>query len=348
VTYRAFDTNTWQDPWFERLSPNAKLLFIYLWTNNTCNQAGCYRISRRRIEFELGFPVEDVIREMELKVKWFEDLDIVWVKNFFKRQCVNKKFAVAAAKCIAALPAEVQAQFCLYNQKILDQNCIDLESFGIDTSKISHAEDSDTLRVGYKPADDTHSIPNGKGIDTVSIGYREGIDTHSIPTPYQNRSEQNRTENKYNADSGAPKPTGEPAPAEEKPPPGGGERVYLTRKKKKLKGTKLELFEEFWNTFDWKQGKAAAADAWLELPNPEAVFDRILEGARRYVDHRKELLKRGLTPKWAEGWLRERRWEDELPDLPAKGDPDGLEVWAKKHGLVKVGGEWKKPGKKGT
>jgi len=85
MSYRVFDTRTWQDPWFESLSPKAKLLFIYLWTNEICNQAGMYQISQRRIEFEVGFKIDDVMEELKEKVFWDKKRNIVWVKNFLKR-----------------------------------------------------------------------------------------------------------------------------------------------------------------------------------------------------------------------------------------------------------------------
>lgn len=71
MAYRSFSTGTWQDPWFETLSPKAKLLFIYLWTNDVCNQAGCYEISLRRVEFETGLKFNETIKELTGKVDRF-------------------------------------------------------------------------------------------------------------------------------------------------------------------------------------------------------------------------------------------------------------------------------------
>ena len=107
-------------------------------------------------------------------------------------------------------------------------------------------------------------------------------------------------------------------------------RFYLTKKKKKLKGKKLEMFEEFWETFGWKQGKAAAADAWLEIEDLQTQYEKILEGAKRYAKTRKKLLEKGLTPKWAEGWLRARRWEDE--EITMEEDDDPFQLIREKYG----------------
>jgi hypothetical protein len=115
MAYRKFDTGTWQDPWFENLSSKAKLLFIYLWTNDVCNQAGCYQVTKRRIEFEVGFKIDDILTELLDKVEFFENHSIVWVKNFFKRQCQNESFRQAALKSISTMPYEVLRKFYHYN-----------------------------------------------------------------------------------------------------------------------------------------------------------------------------------------------------------------------------------------
>lgn len=75
---------------------------------------------------------------------------------------------------------------------------------------------------------------------------------------------------------------------------------------------RLSDFEIFWNIFALKQGKGAAEKAWLGIKNytPE-LFDRIIEGAKKESARRPQLISQGKTPKWPQGWLTERRWEDE-------------------------------------
>ena len=119
MTCRVFSTKTWQDPWFESLSLKGKMLFIYLWTNNICNQAGMYKITKKRIEFEVGFKIDDAVDELKEKVFWDQENEIVWVKNFFKWQCQNRSFAQAALKSISKLPRKLQLAFVNYNREIL-------------------------------------------------------------------------------------------------------------------------------------------------------------------------------------------------------------------------------------
>ena len=108
------------------------------------------------------------------------------------------------------------------------------------------------------------------------------------------------------------------------------DRFYLTYKKRKLKGWKLERFELFWSTFDWKKDKANAADAWLQIPGLtyELASEKIIPAAARYCAARDDLIANRHTPKWAQGWLSSRRWEDEKYE----DEKDGLNAFLRRHG----------------
>ena len=94
--------------------------------------------------------------------------------------------------------------------------------------------------------------------------------------------------------------------AENTPP-----RHYLTRKKRKLTGKRLESFEAFWQAFAYPKGKAEAADAWLDIPElTNGLVARICSAARQEAAERPKLLAAGQTPKYAQGWLTSKRWED--------------------------------------
>jgi hypothetical protein len=89
------------------------------------------------------------------------------------------------------------------------------------------------------------------------------------------------------------------------PPP------YLTRRKRKLSGWKLKAFDEFWETFAFKKGRAEAADAWLDISDfTHELARKIINAAVKEARARPVLISKGQTPKWAQGWLSARRWED--------------------------------------
>lgn len=153
MAYRKFDTGTWQDPWFEDLSTEAKLAFIYLWTNEICNPAGIYEISEKRIQFELGYGIDTVYSELDTKVYWDRYRKIVWVKNFFRWQCQNHKFALSALNSIKDDPFKLNL-FINYNRNILegyatqtDKNgnpLIDLSQYHTDTVSEQYPYSTDT------------------------------------------------------------------------------------------------------------------------------------------------------------------------------------------------------------
>ena len=93
----------------------------------------------------------------------------------------------------------------------------------------------------------------------------------------------------------------------------GKEEFYLTKKKRKLKGKRLETFLKFWEAFNYKSGKAEAADSWLDIPLlNNAIMERIIEAAEAEASGRAVKKTNGNTPKMAQGWLSGRRWEDEI------------------------------------
>ena len=98
-------------------------------------------------------------------------------------------------------------------------------------------------------------------------------------------------------------------------------KSYLSKNGRKLQGRTLETFNEFWNVFDWKKDKSSAADSWLDIKHRDKIFDQIIAGAKREASCRPELKKTNSTPKWAQGWLTARRWEDEVETAKREDDP---------------------------
>ena len=89
-------------------------------------------------------------------------------------------------------------------------------------------------------------------------------------------------------------------------------KVYITKLKKKLTGKRLMAFEIFWKCFAYPKGKAEAADSWLNIPeltNP--LVATIFKAAERAAIERPAIIAAGKTPKYAQGWITARRWEDE-------------------------------------
>ncbi len=87
---------------------------------------------------------------------------------------------------------------------------------------------------------------------------------------------------------------------------------YLTYKKRKLTGKRLDTFELFWDAFGYKKGRSAAADSWLDIPElTDALVEKIVTAAKIESRERIKIFNSGGTPKMAQGWLTAERWTDE-------------------------------------
>lgn len=76
-----------------------------------------------------------------------------------------------------------------------------------------------------------------------------------------------------------------------------------------------EDFLKFWDLFGYKKGKDPAWKAWKKITHykPELV-ERIFTAAKEEAERRPALIANGRTPKMAQGWISDKRWEDEGGD----------------------------------
>ena len=89
---RSVSTSTWSDPWFEELSVEHKLIFLYLLTNEKTNMLGIYEASARKIAFETGVDsktVKSVLNDFEEFGKVSYSENYVIMINFLKHQNFN-------------------------------------------------------------------------------------------------------------------------------------------------------------------------------------------------------------------------------------------------------------------
>ncbi len=195
MTYRKFDVGIWSDTKFERLSAIEKCLFIYLWTNKECSQAGIYRITKQRIAFETKIPLEEGSREVEgglvggstpleplLKVldekhqliHWFPNDEIVFVKGFLRGQCQNKQFAEGALKTVVKDYSKYLKLYIDTNLEVFKEYGIKVPDFGVEEGLMGGSRGVDG---GFK---------GGSTIYTVSVSDTD-INNSSIkditPTP---------------------------------------------------------------------------------------------------------------------------------------------------------------------
>lgn len=277
MTYRKFDTETWNDPWFEKLSIKAKLGFVYFWTNALCNQSGMYEISQKRVVFELGYGIDTIYSEIKDKIYWDKDKNYVWVKNFFRRQCQNSKFAISALNSIKENPIKLQL-FTQYNKSILRGHNIDLTEYHIDM-----------VSIPYPPVTVTETEQN-----------RNRTVTDNPPTPLKEKTKELTVAEKFPAL--CPPETISKIPSLREIE----EKVDLAPRNKSS-----SLFEEFWQAYPRKKSKGQAEKAWKKI-NPKGqlvgvMLSRIKQ-AKTSEDWQKE---KGKYIPYPATWLNAKGWEDE-------------------------------------
>jgi hypothetical protein len=74
-------------------------------------------------------------------------------------------------------------------------------------------------------------------------------------------------------------------------------------------GPLADRFEEFYRVFPVHKGKEPARRSWAKAIKSGADPTRIIAGARAYADW--VARTKPERPKWPQGWLTDRRWEDE-------------------------------------
>lgn len=164
--YRMVDCGTWDDPWFESLVPQGKLLFLYLLTNPRSTSCGAFEITPRKMAFETGLPqdlIEKFLKAWAPRVQWWPDHQIVFLKNFYRRQTNSEKVRINAARLVADMPFEVRdAIYKEYPDFLPTEN---------------------TLSIPYQESEDAKAYPTDKqdGDGTETKIEQDGDGTPPLP-----------------------------------------------------------------------------------------------------------------------------------------------------------------------
>lgn len=92
--YRTVRMGFWNDPYIESLSPEHKLLYLYLFTCPHTNNLGILEVSANRISFESGLPADAVssgLERFEADGKLLRDGLKMWLTRFIKHQTTTSE-----------------------------------------------------------------------------------------------------------------------------------------------------------------------------------------------------------------------------------------------------------------
>lgn len=107
---RIVNTRFWDDSYIARLSPNEKLLFLYLLTSPLTTIAGVYELPLKRAAFDTGLPVKEIaamFSKLENDGKLVCHEDWVGIVNFIRHQSLNPKVRQGIAIELKRAPKEL-------------------------------------------------------------------------------------------------------------------------------------------------------------------------------------------------------------------------------------------------
>jgi len=104
----------WTDPYIEKLSPDYKLIFLYLLTNPLANISGVYEIRIKRMAFETGYDtevVENILKKFVKDKKIIQFKSWIVIVNHIKHQSLGDLTAKGINREIKEAPQEIQDLF---------------------------------------------------------------------------------------------------------------------------------------------------------------------------------------------------------------------------------------------
>ena len=85
MAIRFTETEKWRDTWFRKLSPNEKLLFIFM--TETCNNAGFLEFDIEAISFSTGLSEDEILGAKKGLSRGCLEVDgWIWIKRFLRHQ----------------------------------------------------------------------------------------------------------------------------------------------------------------------------------------------------------------------------------------------------------------------
>lgn len=190
--YRSVQTRMWrEDEWFDELDTEARLFWIYLFTNPSSSPAGIFRLTMRTMSNESGIPFDrarELMEQFGVAKKAYYSNGVVWLVNMRRLQFpdLDGSGAWQVAK------------------KMRDD---------IDNIPDSNPLKAEYLRLNGYPME-VIEIIGGKEVKRVSIQYGYPIDTQ----PVNETVTETVTETVESGNAAAPQSGAvAPAPATEKP-----------------------------------------------------------------------------------------------------------------------------------
>jgi hypothetical protein len=182
--YRSVQTRMWrEDEWFQELDVEARLFWIYLFTNPSASPAGIYRLPLRTMAFESGVDYEtaqDLMRQFAAIGKARYEDGVVWVVNMRRLQFPtlidgSKEWqtAVRIQRDIDLIPdrCALKAQYLAHS------------GYPTVYETMENGKPVKRVSIQYPGIDNTVVIPHPCPIDTPSVNSNSNITERNVTQP---------------------------------------------------------------------------------------------------------------------------------------------------------------------
>ena len=159
--HQIVNTRFWDDSYIARLTPNEKLLFLYLLTSPLTTIAGVYELPLKRVAFDTGLPPKEIsamFSKLENDGKLMRQDDWIGIVNFIKHQSLNPKVRQGIIAELKRAPHELVARLPVNHATL-----------GIGFDRLSH------LNSNLNSNTNLNSNPNDASREKESPAYPQDV-----------------------------------------------------------------------------------------------------------------------------------------------------------------------------
>ena len=193
ANYRQIHTQIWRDNWFLDLEPDEKLLFIYLFSNDSTNLAGLYEIHERIIQLETGLDkmrIAEILQKFECDGKVHYQDGVVWIVNMKKYHSnAGEKIQKNIDSIVMGIhDCELKQKYCIANELTTENTPSIPLAYPMDTPsyrKSKRKSKSKTEEEEKEEAEEKEETPAGGTVTSAQSTKITSITDHIQKTGLQ-------------------------------------------------------------------------------------------------------------------------------------------------------------------